>query len=333
MLGDSSISGATRVSSLPSVHEEHDLHFGLATWNRHRLAPVLDAVDPERELAQSLRMQRLELRFVERERAFVAERAADAPTEPEAFVHWFEALEHNGPGQYDALFPWLAERASLEQMCWFLRQEMAGEAGFEDLVALTQVKLPVRAKLELARNYWDEMGQGHRSGMHGPLLERLGRSLALPPAEAEATVETLALGNLMIALATHRGYAFQSIGALGVIELTAPGRAERVNAGLKRLGVTGEARRYYALHATLDRKHSAAWNREVLGSLVEEDPRRARAIAEGALMRLRAGARCFERYRRELFAGSRGTASSSQYPSARSVSMPPVASASPMSWR
>jgi hypothetical protein len=33
---------------------------------------------------------------------------------------------------------------------------------------------------------------------------------------------------------------------------------------------------------------------------VAEDPRRAQAIGEGAIMRLWHGARCFERYRREF---------------------------------
>ena len=116
----------------------------------------------------------------------------------------------------------------------------------------------------------------------------------------EAVWQSLALGNLMIALAANRRYAYQSIGALGVIELTAPGRAEKVNAGLKRLGVAGEARRYFALHATLDVKHSAAWNREVLEPLVAARPDVAPAIAEGALLRLTAGERCFDRYRHEL---------------------------------
>jgi hypothetical protein len=54
--------------------------------------------------------------------------------------------------------------------------------------------------------------------------------------------------------------------------LTAPDRAAAVNAGLKRLGVRGEARRYFALHATLDVKHSAAWNQEVLYPLIEAQP-------------------------------------------------------------
>jgi hypothetical protein len=69
---------------------------------------------------------------------------------------------------------------------------------------------------------------------------------------------------------------------------------------LKRLGVGGEARRYFALHATLDVKHFETWSAEVIFPLVAADARFARAIAEGALMRLAAGARCFTRYRRDL---------------------------------
>ena len=51
----------------------------------------------------------------------------------------------------------------------------------------------------------------------------------------------------------------------------------------------------------LDVKHSEAWNEEALGPLVAEDPRRATALAEGALIRLKCGARCFERYRQMLW--------------------------------
>jgi hypothetical protein len=243
-------------------------------------------------------MRALEARFVEGERATVTHIAASAPADADGFVRWFESLKQVGPGQGDVLFEWLAEQASLDEMRWFLAQEVAGEAGFDDLVALTQVKLPSRPKLEMARNYWDEMGQGHAGGMHGPMLEYLSRELSLDV--SKPVWESLALGNLMAALAASRHYAYQAIGALGVIELTAPTRAVKVNAGLKRLGVSGEIRRYFALHATLDVRHSEAWDAEIIHPLVEGAPEVARAIAEGALMRLNAGARCFARYRREL---------------------------------
>ncbi len=209
-------------------------------------------------------------------------------------------LKGTGPGQGDPLFPWLATEASLEQMTWFLLQEVAGEAGFEDLLALTQIKVPVQAKLEMARNFWDEMGRGSGQGMHGPMLGRLAEHFKISPTPGTVVPEALALGNTMIALANHRRYAFHSVGALGVIEMTAPTRAGYVNAGLRRLGVPAKKRHYFAVHAVLDVKHSEAWNREVLRPLVAEDPRRARAIGEGAVMRLWHGARTFERYRREF---------------------------------
>ena len=112
-------------------------------------------------------------------------------------------------------------------MRWFLTQEAAGEAGFEDLVAYAQVKLPARAKLELARNYWDEMGRGNPKGMHGPMLDRLVEALALEPAIDTTVWESLALANAMTAMATTRRYAFHAVGALGAIELTAPAPRDR----------------------------------------------------------------------------------------------------------
>jgi len=272
----------------------------LSAWNRERLSPTLPSPSWMDRIVEDTALLTLEGQFVEQERRVVRERAATAPQDADAFVAWFAALKEDGPGQNDPLFPWLAESAPFASMRWFLQQEVAGEAGFDDLVALTQVKLPKAAKLELARNYWDEMGQGHAGGMHGPMLDHLARAFDLEPDCDSVVWESLALGNAMVAFATNRRYAYQSIGALGVIELTAPGRAVCVNRGLKRLGFGGEARRYFALHSTLDVKHSEAWNREVLRPLVAERPDVAHAIAEGALVRLTAGARCFERYRQEL---------------------------------
>ncbi|MBK8171829.1 MAG: iron-containing redox enzyme family protein [Sandaracinaceae bacterium] len=273
-------------------------HLQLNRFNAQRFTPRLPTDDWHAGLEEELVARANEIRFVEEERANVVDRARKAPRNAREFIEWFENLKAIGPGQGDILFPWLAEEATIREMKWFLGQEVAGEAGFDDLLALAQIKLPPQAKLELARNYWDELGRGTASGMHGPMLAHLASSMRV--GEDPAVWESIALGNLMIALAANRRYAYHAIGALGVIELTAPGRAAFVNAGLKRLGVDGEVRRYYALHATLDIKHSEAWNKEALMPLVEEDPERAQAFAEGALMRLEAGHRCFIRYRQEL---------------------------------
>lgn len=284
-----------------------ELHLRLAHFNEKRFRPGFINDDWRADLAEELEMRELEGEMVEAARADLAEQIARVPEDADAFMDWFEGLRDTGPGQNDALFPWLASSASLEAMRWFVSQEIGGEAGFDDLVALAQIRLPTQPKLEMARNYWDEMGRGKEPGMHGPMLERIGQHLGVR-ARIDATVwESLALANMMAALASNRRYTYQAIGALGAIEMTAPGRVSQVNEGLKRLGVPAQARQYFQLHAGLDIEHSKAWNREVIRPLVEQNPRTARPLAEGALLRLACGARCFERYRAELWGERRNS--------------------------
>jgi hypothetical protein len=286
----------------PEFPDAEALHQGLARWNRRRLAVQTPDADWSMTLNNDVRMMRLEGAFIEAFRAEIAPLVAAVPSDPEGFIVWFEDLKQSGPGQYDPLFAWLETEASLEQIKWFLTQEAAGEAGFDDLVAMTQVKLPARPKLELARNYWDEMGRGKEAGMHGPMLDRTVEGLGLTPSIEGTLWQSLALANTMTAFATTRRYVYQSIGALGVVELTAPTRVACVDEGLKRLGVAPEQRKYFALHAQLDIEHSRAWNAEALIPLVEADPACARHLAEGAMMRLICGEQCFEAYRAHLWA-------------------------------
>jgi hypothetical protein len=275
-------------------------HTELAKYNGQQLQPALPGNAWREELDDYAKVVRAEGEYIEAVRREIGPLVADVPSGVDDFIAWFEELKEIGPGQGDPLFPWLAETAGHEDMLWFLTQEVAGEAGFDDLLALTQVKMPITAKLEMARNYWDEMGRGRETAMHGPLLGRLANYLEIDAQPDRIVPESLALGNAMLALARSRRYCFQSIGALGVIEMTAPTRAGFVDAGLKRLRIPTKKRLYFTLHAVLDVKHSECWNREVLRSLVGENPRCARAIGEGAIMRLWHGARCFDRYRRHF---------------------------------
>lgn len=295
------LSYVTTIVDAPSQFLTDSFQRGLAHWNRERLQPAFPAADWQRTLDRDQRMLRLEGAFLEELRVAAIIEAATVPTDPDGFIAWFEALKEDGPGQGDPLFPWLADEADEHELRWFFEQEAAGEAGFDDLVALTQVKLPTGPKLELARNYWDEMGRGNARGMHGPMLDALVETLGVEPAIDTTAWESLALANAMTAMATTRRYAWHSVGALGAIELTAPGRSACVARGLRRIGLSEKQRRYFDLHAVLDVKHSADWNREALRPAVAEDSRRATAIAEGALIRLACGARCFERYRAALW--------------------------------
>lgn len=275
-------------------------HATLAEFNRSRTSIGVPVPNWEQMERAAVEFKLREGRFLEELRSSIRPLTRDVSLDADHFASWFESLINWGPGQNHPLFEWLANHASSEELKWFLTQEAAGEAGFDDLVAYTQIKLPTRPKLECARNYWDEMGRGKAKAMHGPLLESMVKELGLQPAIESTVWESLALANTMLGLATSRRYTYHSLGALGVIELTAPWRAAKVSQAMQRLNFPRKARRYFDLHATLDVHHSREWIEEVIRPLVSQDPFCAQYIAEGALMRLRCGELCFDRYAKEM---------------------------------
>jgi hypothetical protein len=72
--------------------------------------------------------------------------------------------------------------------------------------------------------------------------------------------------------------------------------------GLGRIGLSGKERRYFSVHAVLDIKHSIEWNKEAIRPAVEEDPARAHGNGRRRPDPAQCGARCFEAYRRALWA-------------------------------
>ena len=163
-------------------------------------------------------------------------------------------------------FPWLAERRDRrDELRWFFEQEAAGEAGFDDLVAHDPRSSCRRdpsssSRATIGTRWVAAMPKRHAR----PDARRTGpRRSAVDARRSRTTVwESLSLANAMTAMATARRYAWHSLGALGVIELTAPGRSDGLVAkGLRRIGLSDRERRYFDLHAVLDIKHSAGVER------------------------------------------------------------------------
>jgi len=299
-----SLEAAVCVPDPPQGVEDIDpgtLHRGLNAFNRARLVPSTPSSHWATELSTMRAAEEIEARFVEEERARTRQQVACVPHVAHEFVEWFVALRDTGPGQYDPFFDFLAEEATRREMRYFIQQEYCGEIGFDDLIALTQVRLPTRAKVELARNFWDEHGRGNLDDVHGLLYEAMVHELGVGETPDTALLwETLAVANLLTALACNRRYTWQSLGALSVIELTSPTRAVRIARGLERLALSDLGCRYFRLHSVIDVDHWNAWLAEVIVPLVTASPALAVPLAEGALLRLNAGARLIGRYRSEL---------------------------------
>jgi hypothetical protein len=257
------------------------LHRALARWNVRRLRAEHPTRRWRDELEEDLRMRSLEGEWIEAERAALRPWTRDVPRNHSGFVRWFEQLVDDAPGHHSTMLDELAERATLDQARWWMRQELVAEGGLDALVALTRLRLPEHPGIAPA-------------APETRRLASLANALGIDR-NADVVWESLAASNLAVALAFNRRYGWQAVGALGVVALTALLRAERVSLALRRfgLGAVEEDR-------SREREETLAWIRDVLALRVEEDAERAPLLAEGALLRLRAAARCARRARDEL---------------------------------
>ncbi|MCU1602046.1 MAG: hypothetical protein JWO22_2755 [Frankiales bacterium] len=236
--------------------------------------------------------QRLEVAWIHELDTAVAPQVVDAPDPDTAHEALLDiAITDRLP----AVYTWLARSATWEDLVRFLAVEGGPDAGFDDLVALCQVGLSGSAKLELARNYWDEMGNGEPSRVHTVLHDDLvaASGICRVP-EDEMPTEALERAALNGLLATNRYLQPELVGALGMTELQAGPRCRRVVQALERLGAPEDCFPFYREHAEVDPRHGHDWVENAVKPLVATHPEWGRRIVRGAAWRAETNRRFFE---------------------------------------
>jgi hypothetical protein len=241
----------------------------------------------------------------------VVDLSADTlPSDPDAFVRWYRTTAFAHPLYEHELYSYLASDADRPALEWFFGMEAAGEAGFDDLVALAQVGTRGGVKIEMGRNYWDELGNGRPHAVHTHLFHRLIDDLALVVPTADALPwQVLASANVMLWSCIPRRNAFRAQGALGAVELLAPQRCTRVVHGALRVGITKPTVSYYAAHAIIDVGHAEGWLDHVVRGTVRAVPESRTEIAEGLVCRADASVDYFDFCLAAMRCGGSGPAS------------------------
>ena len=192
------------------------------------------------------------------------------------------------------VYRWLADAATPEEVVTFLAFEGGPDGGFDDLVAACQIGLSGSAKLELAQNYWDEMGNGQLDLVHTELHHKLAGALGLPAlSPADQPLEALERAALASVLATNRRLQPEMVGALGLLELQAGPRCRKVVTALRRIGASDDALHFYLEHATVDPRHGKDWVDKAVVPL-GADPRWADGITRGGRWRSLVNAAFFD---------------------------------------
>ncbi|MFE3630970.1 iron-containing redox enzyme family protein [Streptomyces goshikiensis] len=264
----------------------YDLDFG---------RPSLDRVDKETQPLLRDIAAVFEAAMLEREINGIREETiSDYPTDADEYVTWLKGLivEHGARGH--ALYrEYLKNEASPEDFRFFLAQESNLDPRFDDILALMQLGVSGDEKMELASNYWDEMGNGNTADVHTAMFAQTLRTVG---ADAEyiaknSMLETRISGNLSGCLALSRRHYFKAIGFMGVTEYLVPMRFSDFIEGWRRTGLPPEGARYHELHIGIDAQHASGWFKNVVKPLMREDPRAGREIAQGALIRLNSSQR------------------------------------------
>jgi hypothetical protein len=218
----------------------------------------------------------------------------DHPSEGETFVQWLKALIAKHPASWHPFYcEFMQNHAAFEDIRFYLAQETNLDPRFDDILALLQVGTHGQVKMEIAGNYWDEMGDGNPKCVHTHLFNKALTSFQIDSAYISRNMldEARISGNLSAALALDSRHRYKAFGYFGVTEYLTPSRFEHVITAWRRNGLPEEGLMYHKLHASIDAEHSDAWFEKVIAPTINYIPQAGLEIAKGALMRLNSSVR------------------------------------------
>jgi hypothetical protein len=262
---------------LYSIYKLH-LEIPRANTNRPECSAVLTGV---RNL--------IEKHFLEYEESLIpAQLWENIPrSAPEYKVWLLRAVEEHPAYQHPLYEEYLCKHACLNGLRNFLIQETTIDSRFDDFLALVQLGTQDGIKLEIASNYWDEMGNGVQARMHTVMFNQTMSHLNIGPDVEEAlTTEALVCGNLSLMLSLRRRYFYRAVGYFMVTEYLAPRRFQNVLEAWVRNGLRMEDAEYHRAHVAIDEAHADHWFDNVIKPVIERDLLAADEITRGAFCRL-----------------------------------------------
>lgn len=226
--------------------------------------------------------------------ALVRNQVNGYPTKGREFVQWLkQVISDHAASRHPYYHAYLPEHGTLEDVRFLLAQETSLDPRFDDILALIQVGTHGREKMEIAANYWDEMGNGERGNEHTTLFAKTLSAINIDShyIKENLRLEAKLCGNLSAALALSRRHYYKAIGYFGVTEYLAPRRFKSLIQAWRRLGLPFEGIRYHDIHIEVDAGHANGWFKNVIEPTIDRDPSIGRDIAIGALVRLNTSAR------------------------------------------
>jgi hypothetical protein len=164
---------------------------------------------------------------------------------------------------------------------WQLREYAAQRSLYQlkeaDPHAWVIPRLQGRAKAAMVAVEFDEFGAGRAERVHALLFAKLMADLGLDTTYGRyldaACAEMLVSVNLMSLFGLHRSLRGALVGHFAAVEVTSSPGARRLAQAMQRAGAGPAAVYFYTEHVRADAVHEQIVRRDVIGGLLEEDPR------------------------------------------------------------
>ncbi|MFI1561983.1 iron-containing redox enzyme family protein [Streptomyces sp. NPDC020490] len=235
-------------------------------------------VSPDREWDPGLLRVRAAL-----ERRFLASLRADVPVHACVDDALAELLVE--PVDGTGLSHYLRDEGEL----WHLREYAAQRSLYHlkeaDPHAWVLPRLTGRAKSAMAAVEFDEYGGGRADRLHARLFADLMADLGLDSTYGRyldaACAQTLVTVNLMSLFGLHRSLRGALVGHFAAVEVTSSPGSRRLAEAMRRTGAGAAAEHFYDEHVEADAVHEQVVRHEVIGGLLEAEPRLAADVVFG----------------------------------------------------
>lgn len=286
------------VAAMGSLHRNlahaYDLHFRIE--ERHeaflRIGPLAYRI-----------IQTFEDKILEHEESHLPDGFDEGmPAQGKEYVRWLLNRIHHHPARKHVYYrEYMPEHADVKDLEQYLIQETTLDPRFDDVLAMLQVGTSGNVKMEIAKNYWDEMGNGEAKAVHTTMFARALQALEITPGKIQRNLhlESVLCGNLSVMMSLYRRHFYKAIGYYGVTEYLAPFRFKHVIDAWNRNGLDPHAIEYHQLHIRIDTQHATAWLYDVIAPLVDKNPGNGLEILKGVLYRLNSSGRYLDRLMRE----------------------------------
>jgi pyrroloquinoline quinone (PQQ) biosynthesis protein C len=238
--------------------------------------------------------RRLEVATIASEDRWIDPSILDStPTDPKEYLSWLKGVVRGHRAYKHPYYTEFINRyAQREDLRTYVIQESLVDGRFDDFLAMMQVGTSGQAKMEIANNFWDEMGNGDPQEVHTHLFNKIYEVFDVRPDELEdaMTASDLLSGNLAVLLCRYRHMYPEAVGYLGMTEWLVPDRFRHVIHAWERLGLPEVGITYHRLHITIDSQHAAGWFHNVVLPAAGSAYMR-RGIARGVLWRVNSSAR------------------------------------------